>query len=92
MADRRTLYRITHERYADEPVPIADAGRYDSETIREQLRVDGQFVVGTSAGAGAAAVAALDEAGDLADDDAVVFMLCDRGDKYADIPLWEEYL
>jgi cysteine synthase len=84
--------RALRERYADEPVPIADAGRYDSETIREQLRVDGQFVVGTSAGAGAAAVAALDEAGDLADDDAVVFMLCDRGDKYADIPLWEEYL
>ncbi|WP_096591576.1 PLP-dependent cysteine synthase family protein [Halorubrum ezzemoulense] len=84
--------RALRERYADEPVPIADAGQYDLETIREHLRVDGQFVVGTSAGAGAAAVAALDAAGDLADDDAVVFMLCDRGDKYADIPLWEEYL
>lgn len=48
--------------------------------------------MGTSAGGGAAAVAGLDEAGALADDDVVVFMLCDRGDKYADIPLWEEYL
>jgi len=67
-------------------------GQHDEATIREHLRVDDQFVVGTSAGGGAAAVAGLDEAGALADDDVVVFMLCDRGDKYADIPLWEEYL
>jgi len=84
--------RALRERYADEPVPVADPGQHDPETIREHLRVDGQFVVGTSAGAGAAAVAALDEADALADDDAVVFVLCDRGGKYADIPLWEEYL
>ncbi|VTT86375.1 Cysteine synthase [Halorubrum sp. DM2] len=84
--------RTLRERYADESVPIADPGKHDEKTVREHLRVDGQFVVGTSAGAGAAAVAALDEADDLADDDVVVFMLCDRGDKYADIPLWEEYL
>ena len=84
--------RALRDRYQDEAIPIADPGQHDAETVREHLRVDGQLVVGTSAGAGAAAVAALDEAGDLADDDVVVFMLCDRGDKYADIPLWEEYL
>jgi len=84
--------RALRERYADRELPIADSGKHDTETVREHLRVDGQFVVGTSAGAGAAVVAALDEAGALGDDDVVVFMLCDRGDKYADIPLWEEYL
>ncbi|WP_080509906.1 hypothetical protein [Halorubrum saccharovorum] len=73
-------------------MPIADSGRHDEATVRDHLRVDDQFVVGTSAGGGAAAVAGLDAAGDLADDDVVVFMLCDRGDKYADIPLWEDYL
>ena len=84
--------RALRDRYAADSIPIGDAGQHDRETIREHLRVNGQFVVGTSAAAGAAAVAALDEAGDLENDDVVVFMLCDRGDKYADIPLWEEYL
>ncbi|WP_050032262.1 PLP-dependent cysteine synthase family protein [Halorubrum halophilum] len=84
--------RALRERYLDDPVPIADSGRHDEATVRDHLRVDDQFVVGTSAGGGAAAVAGLDAAGDLADDDVVVFMLCDRGDKYADIPLWEDYL
>ncbi|MUW15190.1 pyridoxal-phosphate dependent enzyme [Halorubrum sp. CBA1125] len=84
--------RALCDRYQDAEVPIADRGQHDLETVREHLRVDDQFVVGTSAGAGAAVVAALDEADELADDDVVVFMLCDRGDKYADIPLWEDYL
>ena len=73
-------------------MPIADPGQHDETTVREHLRVDDQFVVGTSAGAGAAVVANLDADGDLTDDDVVVFILCDRGDKYADIPLWEDYL
>jgi len=84
--------RALRERYLNREIEIADPGQHDEATIREHLRVDDQFVVGTSAGGGAAAVAGLDEAGALADDDVVVFMLCDRGDKYADIPLWEEYL
>ncbi len=84
--------RDLRARYQDREIRIADPGQHDEATVRDHLRVNGQFVVGTSAGAGAAAVAALDDRGDLADDDVVVFMLCDRGDKYADIPLWEEYL
>jgi Cysteine synthase len=84
--------RTLRERYADRPVTIADPGQHDIATVREHLRVDGQFLVGTSAAAGAAAVVQLDEDGALEDDDVVVFVLCDRGDKYADIPLWEEYL
>lgn len=30
--------------------------------------------------------------GDLTADDPVVLLFADRGDKYADIPLWEDYL
>jgi len=84
--------RELRDRYADRPVEVADPGQHDPATVREHLRVDGQFVVGTSSGAGAQVVTNLDAAGELDDDDVVVFMLCDRGDKYADIPLWEEYL
>jgi cysteine synthase len=84
--------RELRERYADRTVAIADTGQHDTATVREQLRVDGQFLLGTSAAAGAQAVTQLDATGALDDDDVVVFVLCDRGDKYADIPLWEEYL
>ena len=84
--------RELRDRYADRDPAVTDPGQHDSETIETRLRVDGQFVVGTSSGAGAQAVHRLDEADHLDDDSVVVFMLCDRGDKYADIPLWEEYL
>ena len=84
--------RELRERYADREIPIADAGQYDVGTVRVHLRVDEQFVVGTSSGAGVQAVRQLDQSGELTSEDSVVFMLCDRGDKYADIPLWEEYL
>jgi len=84
--------RDLRETYLDREVPIYDPGQHDPETVRDRLRVDGQFLVGTSSGGGAAAVRALDDDGALDDDDVVVFMLCDRGDKYADIPLWADYL
>lgn len=84
--------RALRTRYQDREPSVFDPGQHDIETIREHRRVDGQFLVGTSSGAGAQVVHQLDEAGELEDDDVVVFMLCDRGDKYADIPLWEEYL
>ena len=84
--------RELRERYADRAVTIADTGQHDTATVREHLRVDGQFLLGTSAAAGAQAVTQLDATGALDDDDVVVFVLCDRGDKYADIPLWEAYL
>jgi Cysteine synthase len=84
--------RELRERYADRELPIADPGQHDTATVKKHLRVDGQFLLGTSAAAGAATVTQLDRTGTLDDDDTVVFVLCDRGDKYADIPLWEEYL
>jgi cysteine synthase len=84
--------RELRETYQSRPVPVYDRGQHDTETIRGHLRVEGQFLVGTSSGAGVQAVYQLDVAGRLDADDVVVVVLCDRGDKYADIPLWEEYL
>jgi cysteine synthase B len=84
--------RALRDRYQDREVAVHDTGQHDAETVREHLRVDGQFLVGTSGGAAVEAVHALDDGGALDGDDVVVLPLCDRGDKYADIPLWEEYL
>lgn len=84
--------RALRERYRDRTVQIADPGQYDESTIRRQLRVEEQFLVGTSGGAAIQAVVQLDEDGLLEDGDCVAVMLADRGDKYVDIPLWAEYL
>ncbi|APW98167.1 pyridoxal-5'-phosphate-dependent protein subunit beta [Halobiforma lacisalsi AJ5] len=84
--------RDLRDRYQDAAVDVHDPGQHDPETVEDYLRVDGQFVVGTSSGAGIQAVHQLAEDGALDEDSVTVVMLCDRGDKYADIPLWEEYL
>lgn len=84
--------RGLRDHYQDHDITITDTGQYDIETVRDYLRVAGQFVVGTSSGAAIQAVHQLHEDGTLADSDVVVIPLCDRGDKYADIPLWADYL
>lgn len=84
--------RELRETYRNDGPRVHDAGQHDVATVEAHLRVDGQFVVGTSSGAGVQAVYQLADAGELDEDSVVVVMLCDRGDKYADIPLWEEYL
>ncbi|MFB6281094.1 MAG: PLP-dependent cysteine synthase family protein [Haloferacaceae archaeon] len=84
--------RALRERFADRRVPIVDAGQHDRATVREHLRVDGEFVVGPSGGAALAVVRDLADEGVLGAEDVVVVMLCDRGDKYADGPLWADYL
>jgi len=84
--------RELRERFADREVPVVDPGQHDHGTVREHLRVDGQFVVGTSSGAALQVVHDLTEEGVLGPEDTVVVMLCDRGDKYATIPLWDDYL
>jgi cysteine synthase len=66
---------------ADGEVTVAHTGQYSAATVREHLRVDGEFLVGPSTGGGVQAVRQLDAAGELDQDDTVV--LCDRGDKYA---------
>ena len=87
--DRARDLRATYE---NRPIQIVDPGQHDEATIREHLRVEDQFVIGTSSGATLQAVYELDRSGHVTDEDLVVVMLSDRGDKYADIPLWEEYL
>ncbi|WP_053948008.1 PLP-dependent cysteine synthase family protein [Halolamina sediminis] len=84
--------RELRDRFQEREIAIRDTGQHDEETVREHLRVDGQFVVGVSSGAGVEAVHRLHEAEGLDADDVVVIPLCDRGDKYADTPLWESYL
>ncbi|MFB6302483.1 MAG: PLP-dependent cysteine synthase family protein [Haloferacaceae archaeon] len=84
--------RALRERFADRKLPIVDPGQHDRGTVRDHLRVDGEFVVGTSSGAALSVVRDLADEGVLGPDDVVVVMLCDRGDKYADIPLWEDHL
>jgi len=84
--------RALRERYLDRAIPVRDTGQHDATVVEEHLRVGDQFLVGTSSGAAVAAVYQLDEAGDLSGEDVVVLLFADRGDKYADIPLWEDYL
>lgn len=84
--------RALRERYAETGMGIADTGQYDTETVRENLRVDGDFLVGPSSGGGVAAVRELHETVGLDADDVVVMMLCDRGDKYAEGDLWGDFL
>lgn len=86
--------RELHERYADREVRINDPGQYDERYVRDRLRVEtateeDAFLVGTSSGAAAQAVFDLVDRGMADEDDVIVLILADRGDKYADIPLWE---
>lgn len=90
-ADADDCARELRERYLDETVPLVDPGQYDEPTVRHQLRVEGQFLVGPSSGGAIQAIRQLDAAGALDSDDTVVTMLCDRGDRYAE-GLWEGYL
>ena len=84
--------RDLRERYADEDPRVVDPGQYDPEFVADHLRVEGEFVVGTSSGAGVRAAEQLHAEHGLTAEDTVVLVLCDRGDKYADIPLWDDYL
>jgi cysteine synthase B len=83
--------RWLRDRYADRQIDIVDTGQYDRETVRDALRVDGEFLVGPSSGASAALVADLVDDGRLDRDDTVGLLLCDRGDRYA-TSLWADVL
>lgn len=84
--------RALRERYLDEGPAIVDCGQFEGSIVRDNLRVEEQFVVGTSSGGAVQAVHQLADDGSIQRGDVVVLMLCDRGDKYADIPLWADYL
>ena len=91
-ADAYARAREVRERYQETPITIVDTGQHSEETVRRHLRVGEQFLIGTSGGATLQVVYDLDREGALDDEDVVVVMLADRGDKYADIPLWRDYL
>ncbi len=90
-ADADNRAKELRARYEDACVPIVDTGQYDEATVRKHLRVDGQFLVGPSSGAGVQAIRQRAAAGALDADDVVVMMLCDRGDRYS-AGLWDGYL
>ncbi|GGM69198.1 cysteine synthase [Halarchaeum rubridurum] len=91
-ADAYYEARRLRERYAGRDPTIHDAGQYDDALVRDHLRVDGEFLVGASSGGALAAVTRLADRGDLDSDDVVVVPFPDRGDRYAHIPLWDDYL
>lgn len=84
--------RDLRERYVNRTIDVIDSGQHSPDVVTENLRVDGHFLMGTSSGAAVAVVHELAERGHLGTDDAVVLLFADRGDKYADIPLWMDYL
>jgi cysteine synthase B len=90
-ADAWAAARDLRETYADRPPRIVDPGAYNSQTIRNHLRVDREFLVGPSSGGNVALVRQLAEEGFLTADDTVAFLLCDRGDRYPD-SLWADVL
>lgn len=85
--------RSLRERYQDRRIGVADTGQHAGRTVRDHLRVPtdegDEFLVGTSSGGVIEVVYQLDESGLVGAEDVVVGILADRGDKYADIPLWE---
>jgi len=75
------------ERYLDRAIRDHDAEQIDGDVFQVYLRVEDQFLVGKSSEAAVAALHELHEAGELSNDDVVVLLFADRGDKYGDIPL-----
>ncbi|MFB6206828.1 MAG: pyridoxal-phosphate dependent enzyme [Haloglomus sp.] len=86
-AARRWAARV-RERAADRELRVHDAGQHDRATVREHLRVDGQFLVGPSSGGAVAACHDLATDGHFDTDDVVVLLFADRGDRYTSLPNW----
>jgi cysteine synthase len=74
--------RRLRDRHADRQIPIVDPGQWEPETVRTNLRVNGDFFVGPSSGGCAALVDRLATRGAVGPDDVVVIPLPDRGDRY----------
>lgn len=82
--------RLLKDRYGDEGPEVVDAGQHDEETLRDVMRVNGDFLVGTSSGCNLEAAISLAESYDDPTDAHIVTVFCDRGDKYAN-NLWRDY-
>lgn len=92
--DTQAAYDSAREirtRHDGRQVRILDPGRHEPAVVREHLYVADGFLVGTSSGAAVAVADALEAVGELGERDTVVLLFADRGDKYADIPLWSRY-
>ncbi|WP_248896746.1 PLP-dependent cysteine synthase family protein [Haloplanus halobius] len=89
-AARRWARRL-RQRVADVSLDIRDPGQHDAATVRNHLRVDDQFLVGPSTGGVLAAFYEHAMDGGFADDDVVVLMAADRGDRYTSFPDWADH-
>ncbi|WP_353634072.1 pyridoxal-phosphate dependent enzyme [Halobacterium sp. NMX12-1] len=84
--------RRLRRRHEDTEIPIRDAGQWSREFVRSELRVNGEFLVGPSAGGALALVDRLATRGTLGADDVVVVPLPDRGDRYPDRAPYADYV
>ena len=82
--------RMLKDRYDDEDPTVVDAGAHDDDTLRDVMRVNGDFLVGTSSGCNLEAAIRVAESYDDPSEAHVVTMFCDRGDKYTN-NLWRDY-
>ncbi|MFP4631959.1 MAG: PLP-dependent cysteine synthase family protein [Halobacteriales archaeon] len=80
--------RELRERYREDDPEVVDAGQH-GDVLEDVLRVDGDFLVGTSTGTNLEAAVRVAERSDD-DEPVVVTMACDRGDKYEN-SLWRDY-
>ncbi|XGI82908.1 PLP-dependent cysteine synthase family protein [Halorutilales archaeon Cl-col2-1] len=81
--------RDLRERYDDYDPEIVDPGQFSEETVRDVMRVDDEFLVGTSSGANLEACINIAEEMENPDEACIVTPFCDRGDKYKN-SLWRE--
>jgi len=82
--------RWLRDRYESRTIQVRDPGQWPDARVKSELRVDGEFRVGTSSGACIGAVRHLDDQGHLGPEDAVVIPLPDRGDRYRHLPLYHD--
>lgn len=82
--------RELRERYSDEDPEVVDPGQHDPGVVEDVLRVDDEFLVGTSSGCNLEAAINVAETIDDPGNAHIVTMFCDRGDKYEN-SLWRDY-
>ncbi len=76
--------RQLRDLYSNKDPKIVNKGQYTEKIIRKKLRVDKNFLIGTSGGANIEAAVEISE-----EDSNTVIILADRGDKYKN-SLWRE--
>jgi cysteine synthase len=82
--------RLLKERYDEQDPEVVHPGEHEDGTLRDVMRVNGDFLVGTSSGCNLQAAIRVAESYDDPSEAHVVTMFCDRGDKYTN-NLWRDY-